>query len=562
MNTERIAGATNRSIDQSQHIGQSSDGRRAVQETRVAQETRLVHNAADHTRLTAAAGRLVAEAAADPLGKLTSSVYESGRLVSLAPWLAGHQARRDFLRRSQRAELGWGGPGGYALVPTLSATAGLLAELGRAVEPALRDRLLQAATGGLAALHRLLITDSPAGIPDTVSSELVVPALVDEVNRLVATTPALPERLVGPLRVPAGFDPALLEQARAWCVAGELPAAMAYCLETLGTSAAGARGVRPVLGGVGCSPAATAAWVGGPAGPRESLDYLDAVQARDGGPVPVATSVSYFEAAWVLNSLGSAGLDPAAPAAVTTLLDRLEGGLASEGVPTGPGLPADSDDTGATLSALLRHGRVRRPESLLTFQADGYFRCFSTERNPSVSANAHVLEALALYLARRPGDRRRYGPPAATAAGWLLAQQQPDGSWWDKWHASPYYATACTVTALALHGGRDPARAIARAVAWVLATQRPDGSWGRWLGSVEETSYAVQILAQVALDGGRASEAVRRAGAFLADPPLSAVDHPIWHGKDLYTPVRVVQAAWLAARQLASALHRPGTGQP
>jgi hypothetical protein len=218
------------------------------------------------------------------------------------------------------------------------------------------------------------------------------------------------------------------------------------------------------------------------------------------------------------------------------------------------------------LSALLRHGRIRPPESLLGFRGDdGYFRCFPSERNPSLSTNAHVLETIALYLARRPGEQGRYGAPAATAARWLLDQQHPDGSWWDKWHASPYYATAGTVSALARHGGRDEAGAIARAVAWVLATQHPDGSWGRWWGSVEETAYAVQILAEAAPH--RATpEAIRRAAAFLAydsppasrrdappppSPPPQAEYPPLWHGKDLYTPVRVVRAARLAALRLA-----------
>jgi squalene-hopene cyclase-like protein/prenyltransferase/squalene oxidase-like repeat protein len=522
--------------------------------------TGLAHRIPARASLTTAAGRLVAEVAADPVGKVTASVYDCGRLVALAPWLAGHRARREFLCRSQRPDRGWGGPGGYALVPTLSATAALLAELARPVEPQARHRLVRAATGGLQALHRLLDPDPAPEIPDTVASELVVPALVQEVNRLAAAASGLPDGLARPLRAPAGFDPRALDRARERCATGQLPPAMTYCLEALGTAAAGAPAVRPVLGTVGCSPAATAAWAGGPDGPRESLAYLETVQARGGGPVPVVTPIRYFEPAWVLNSLGAAGLAMTAPAALASLLDRLEQGLTSAGAPVAPGLPPDADDTGAVLSALLRHGRVRAPHSLLGYQADGYFRCYHSERDPSLSTNAHVLEALALYLRKRPGDRARFGPAAEVAAGWLLAQQRPDGSWWDKWHASPYYATACTAAALALHGGPGTAPAMARAAAWVMETQRPDGSWGRWQGSVEETSYAVQVLARAA--PAIADQAIRRARAYLADPPSSTVDPPLWHGKDLYTPVRVVRAARLAALQVASGARGSGTRRP
>lgn len=509
-------------------------------------------------QLATEADRLLDEIAADPVGRVSASVYDTGRLVALAPGLAGHPARLDFLCRSQRPDLGWGGPDGYALVPTLSATAGLLAELRRGVGgTAARDRLVQAATGGLRALRGWLAADPAPEIPDTVASELVIPALLAEVNQLAAGEPALPDPLARPLPAPAGFDRRRLDQARERCATGQLPPASMYCLEVLGPAAAGARSVRPAMGAVGCSPAATAAWAGGPDGSGDSgrlrrradaVDYLETLQAREGGPVPVVAPIAYFEPAWVLNSLGAGGLAPAVPQVV---LDRLDHGLGSAGAPVAPGLPPDADDTGAVLSALLRHGRVRPPDSLLGFLGDGYFRCYHSERDPSLSANAHALEALALYLARRPAERDRFGAAAATAARWLLDQQRPDGSWWDKWHASPYYATSCTVSALSLHGGRDGAGAIARAVGWVLAAQRPDGSWGRWQGSVEETAYALQILARTARDGPVA-EAIRRGGEFLADPPPLAESPSLWHGKDLYTPVRVVQAARLAALRLAS----------
>jgi halimadienyl-diphosphate synthase len=141
----------------------------------------------------------------------------------------------------------------------------------------------------------------------------------------------------------------------------------------------------------------------------------------------------------------------------------------------------------------------------------------------------------------------------------LIDHQRPDGSWLDKWHASAFYATACCALALAEF---EPARArpaLARAVEWVLGTQRADGSWGRWRGTVEETAYAVQILARA---GGRdrasaVAAAVARGCAFLAGPdaPADPASHPgLWHAKDLYAPVGVVRAARLAAVNLGAAL--------
>jgi hypothetical protein len=488
------------------------------------------------------AGDLVTELVDDPLGQVAASLYDTGRLVALAPWLAGHEARLDFLCRRQHPDGSWGGPTGYALVPTLSATGALLTELRRRRYP---DRLVQAAIAGLVALHRALDPEPGPVVPDTIASEMVVPALLAEVNALVtalaAASPMVfaPE-LARPLRPPVGFDPRVLDGARERFADGAFSPRLAYCLEVFGAAAAGSPLVRPAAGVVGCSPAATAAWAGGPHAPREAREFLDTLQARGGGPVPVVAPVSYFEPAWALTNLAAGGLALDVPVA---LLNRLDTGLTSAGAPVAPSLPPDSDDTSAVLTALLRHGRIRPPDSLLSFQADGYFRCFPDERNPSESVNAHVLEALARYLARRPGERDQFAAPAAMAARWLRDRQHPDGNWWDKWHASPYYATACTVTALLCHGAPESRPAVRRAAAWVRDTQRPDGTWGRWSGTVEETSYAVQVLV---LTGGDEA-AIRRGCAFLADPPPLAEHPPLWHGKDLYLPVRVVRAARLAA---------------
>ena len=44
----------------------------------------------------------------EPWGQVSPSVYETGRLVVLAPSLTGHAERLDFLRATQRADGGWG----------------------------------------------------------------------------------------------------------------------------------------------------------------------------------------------------------------------------------------------------------------------------------------------------------------------------------------------------------------------------------------------------------------------------------------------------------------------
>jgi halimadienyl-diphosphate synthase len=95
-------------------------------------------------------------------------------------------------------------------------------------------------------------------------------------------------------------------------------------------------------------------------------------------------------------------------------------------------------------------------------------------------------------------------------------------------------------------------------VDWVLDTQRQDGSWGRWSGTYEETAYAVQILCRVG-HGDATAHAVGKGRACL--PRLLDEPHPpLWHDKDLYTPVRIVRAEGLAAGQLAGVTTRVPAG--
>jgi hypothetical protein len=82
-----------------------------------------------------------------------------------------------------------------------------------------------------------------------------------------------------------------------------------------------------------------------------------------------------------------------------------------------------------------------------------------------------------------------------------------------------------------------------------------DGSWGRWGGTYEETAYAVQTLLQTCVSraNGAVEQAAARGCVFLQRSIGDQKHLPLWHGKDLYTPIRVVQAEGLAALHLAYA---------
>ncbi|MFJ8578850.1 prenyltransferase/squalene oxidase repeat-containing protein [Micromonospora sp. NPDC093277] len=498
---------------------------------------------------------LIASMARDPSGQTSPSVYETGRLLSLAPWLPGHDLRIGWLLTQQRADGGWGGPEGYAVVPSLSAVEALLAVLGRGDPgPATAADLTGAAERGLRFVAARLGDPGAPELPDLPATDLIVPALVESIDGRLNDPEPSPAGLAAwrgrpRLPLPPGLGSGRLDRVRGLLAAGgPVPEKLAHALEVVGGQARRATGVSPVgPGAVGASPAATAAWLGGPDEPGGSaVDYLRYVGR--GGAVPCASPIAVFERAWVLSILARAGMPMAVPAA---LVAELRAAVGPAGAATGPGLPADADTTSVTLYALARLGRPVDPSSLWTYDTGAHFCTWPGEDGTSITTNAHVLDALGHHLTHggRSVDARVAGA-VERVAGWLIARQEADGRWCDRWHASPYYATYCAVLALGDHA-RDAAgrAAVGRAVDWLLTAQRPDGSWGRWTGTAEETAYSVLALVGAGMSvDAEVAAAVARGRHRLSEMDENADDGPLlWHDKDLYRPGLIVRSAVCAA---------------
>jgi squalene-hopene/tetraprenyl-beta-curcumene cyclase len=130
---------------------------------------------------------------------------------------------------------------------------------------------------------------------------------------------------------------------------------------------------------------------------------------------------------------------------------------------------------------------------------------------PSADVTAHVVEMLAAYLAtaRRATDagrRARARRAMELGVGWLLHNQEQDGSWFGRWGANYVYGTGAAVPALVAAGLPPDHVAVRRAVGWLEAHQQPDGGWGEDLRSYDDKRWA----------GKGASTASQTAWALLA----------------------------------------------
>ncbi|MFD8148942.1 hypothetical protein [Streptomyces sp. NPDC059708] len=283
-------------------------------------------------------------------------------------------------------------------------------------------------------------------------------------------------------------------------------------------------------------------------------------------PVPVGYLdwVPHFTTAWTVMFEHAAGTTPTpAPAALDALsadlnhpsgllctVSTLDGGLT---------IPGDSDSTACAMLAARITGR-RVPDSThldtLYDPAQGCYRTFLFEYDPSITTNIHVAAVLAL-----DGRHDRL----TQVLSWLTHAVADDRTLC-KWHLSPTYphGELARITA-----GIDHPLAAAlctQAVETLLDTQNPDGGWGLHGSTTEETGYAVHGLATAARShahayAAQATDALGAAHTHLTTHPPQHT--PLWLGKTLYCLRPLVpvlhRTAITHAEQLMS-LRMPGPG--
>lgn len=292
-------------------------------------------------------------------------------------------------------------------------------------------------------------------------------------------------------------------------------------------------------GGVGISTAATAYLLTKSPRNAAARNYIANIVATYGCKVPEFFPFDAFEVSWSLWNLFLTGIDNSDPRIAQHIRDLKL--VWDKGVGLGSSTTSsvvESDTSSMAFSVLKMAGAYPDPTPLRQFEKKDYFTCFHYERDSSISANIHVLEALKGVDDEATEKVRK----------WLSSSQTDYGYWIDKWHVSPYYPTAHAVIAL-IGVDHDLARS---ATQWIISTQRADGGWGYYNRSTaEETAYCLQALSLYS----REVEPKDRNIIYRARRCLLAFDDKMpdmWIARCLYTPTRIVKSAIYSALTLAT----------
>lgn len=468
-------------------------------------------------------------------GRMSATAYDTAWVARLSdpqePQQPLFPASVQWLLQNQHSDGSWGADLYFAHDRLISTLSGLVALAGSAYRSEGVDFAVRRAIAYLY-LQRPEVRGDPI---DTVGFELLLPELLGEARGLGLRLPYEHWEHVEGLRAEK---------------LSRIPPIAIYGGSTTLTTSLEHQGERliPLLvdrcqapnGSFGGSPSATA-YVLSRYANSAAQDFLHRVGGlRDDGGVVFLHPFETFESAWVLYYLGEFQLE-------RDLLDKPLQTLLATWTPTGTGWThewslTDSDDTAVVFRVLGGHGYELDANVFTLYEGKDHFYCFPFERDASIGANAHILEALTssrTSLETKPLVRKLVD---------FLTAARIDGRYWmDKWHASPLYATHQCLRAI----GPVCPEFMDPTTGWILEAQHEDGSWGSGRGNCEETALALASLLTVMDHDPAATASMTPAadrGAAYLTQHFGEGGHPaLWRGKSMYRPDNIVEAIILSA---------------
>jgi len=450
-------------------------------------------------------------------------------------WAARHEGlfpeSAAWLTRNQRPDGSWGGEVEYPQDRLISTLASVLA-LSRSKGSRHYGKQIERGEAYLSRnLHK-----AEGEERCTIGFELLLPTLMEEAERLGLNIPCVRDENLRRIR-----------EAKLSLVYNDIvyhgDTTLSFSVEFLGDEfdVTKASELLNPNGSVGNSPSATAYYLLREMSPA-ALSYMESVLAvnADGSALPVYP-FEVFEKAWSFYHFDALGLPVRGRFA--RHVGAVRDAWTKNGVGTTRHAVVDSDDTALAFKFLTSMGERMDPRVFDGWEKESFFQCFKYERDPSLSSNIHILDA----VKNLEGYANR-GNTVDKIASFLESSVRGGGHWQDKWHLSPYYVTSHAIAAL--HGVNDSL--VERAVSWIVGSRKPNGLWGFGGGTREETAYALWALLYY---GDHVSpvdpESMAEGLNWLAygEAPLKLEE--LWIAKGLYCPVKVVESVILAVLRKA-----------
>ena len=465
-------------------------------------------------------------------GRVEGVAYDTAWIARLTPHYPGYGFDRsiEWLRRHQHADGTWGSPLLHyhdRFISTLAAIVALR-EVGSGWRDERRVKRGEAVLWHL--VGKLRRDDS-----DTIGFPVLSVMLAQQATDLGLDVPRAPVRFAEPYRRKVQ---ALLQQPRRSWVNSPL----AFSLEGLMPAVRDDDEVLQANQSVGCSPAATAAYLMRYHNDGALAYLCQHMSGLENGATADVFPVNIFDTVWTTTYLVESGLVSVDDVRVRPILDFLWSEWSQEhgiGMSTYFPIP-DVDETAASYVLLKMSGYPVKADPLSNFEMEDHFCCYPGETNPSVSA--HIRLMCALRLADDHPSQTAWIEKTVNA----LRRFDNNGSyWWDKWHVSPYYANSVAVQVM---DGIDDELAYSR-FKWITRTQNDDGGWGYLdVSTAEETAYCLMALIWWDEHKYRVdSDILDAAASYLRQRQDSESFMPLWIGKTLYTPPNPVRAAVMSA---------------
>lgn len=467
-------------------------------------------------------------------GRMMNTAYDTAWLALVDDQILSLGAL-DWIRNAQTSQGGWGSNQvtyGHDIIVCSLASIISLIEKGSDYDT---DRI----ESGIKAIERSFKYIKTQITIETVGFELIVPQLIDKALSMGARI-NVPDNILKELIEIRNSKLSFLMKRKI-----NKEDTVAFSLEMFGDNAKSIidNDILETNGSICNSPSATIYYLLSIEENDQSLQYLKSA-VRSGG-VPNVAQFDIFERAWVLWNIAIA-CNNEYHDLYQPHLDLLEAHWSPDrgiGWSTMSSL-CDADDSGLVYEVMASLNRPMNIDPLYTYERSDYFQCYKFEQNPSISANIHVLGALVAK------GSVYHSSAIEKIKNFLIREQNPEGFWLDKWHASPFYPTAhAVITCLNFHPRQE---FVTNAIRWLIESQRPAGNWGIYGGSQEETAYALQALVLAHMAGVTVDKKILQRGLTSLEESYHEKQYPaLWIGKCLYAPDLVIRSAILSAIVLA-----------